>query len=248
MALVELKLSSIPGKSRLAEVLLHAPKGNTLSVSVLDELIDVLQQIHTQEFGCLTISGGNHVFSVGADIDQLLEPEIGEVLLERLSKAISLITTFEGISIAAISGFALGGGAELALACDYIAGNDNSRIGFPEVSLGVIPGGGATQLLPNRIGVAKSIELILTGRIVAGQEAARMNLIDVCIGSEALSGWSLAFAEQIVSSNIDQIRYIKKLTSATVNVDNTELLRERIALLRLTKTLSKLDKSHLIKD
>ena len=248
MALVELKLSSIPGKSRLAEVLLHAPKGNTLSVSVLDELIDVLQQIHTQEFGCLTISGGNHVFSVGADIDQLLEPEIGEVLLERLSKAISLITTFEGISIAAISGFALGGGAELALACDYIAGNDSSRIGFPEVSLGVIPGGGATQLLPNRIGVAKSIELILTGRIVAGQEAARMNLIDVCIGSEALSGWSIAFAEQIVSSNIDQIRYIKKLTSATVNVDNTELLKERIALLHLAKTLPKLDKSQIVKD
>ena len=248
MALVELKLSSIPGKSRLAEVLLHAPKGNTLSVSVLDELIDVLQQIHTQEFGCLTISGGNHVFSVGADIDQLLEPEIGEVLLERLSKAISLITTFEGISIAAISGFALGGGAELALACDYIAGNDSSRIGFPEVSLGVIPGGGATQLLPNRIGVAKSIELILTGRIVAGQEAARMNLIDVCIGSEALSGWSIEFAEQIVSSNIDQIRYIKKLTSATVNVDKTELLKERRALLHLAKTLPKLDKSQIVKD
>ena len=112
----------------------------------------------------------------------------------------------------------------------------------------MIPGGGATQLLPNRIGVAKSIELILTGRIVAGQEAARMNLIDVCIGPEALSRWSLAFAEQIVSSNIDQIRHIKELTSATVNVDSTELLRERVALLRLAKTLPKLDKSQLIKD
>ena len=248
MELVELKLSSIPGKSRLAEVLLHAPKGNTLSVSVLDELIDVLQQIHTQEFGCLTISGGNHVFSVGADIDQLLEPEIGEVLLERLSKAISLITTFEGISIATISGFALGGGAELALACDYIAGNDNSRIGFPEVSLGVIPGGGATQLLPNRIGISKSIELILSGRIVSGQEAARMNLIDVCVGAEAVSGWSLAFAEQIVGSNIDQIRHIKELISATVNVDSAVLLRERMALLRMAKTLPKLDKSQIVKD
>ena len=75
-----------------------------------------------------------------------------------------------------------------------------------------------------------------------------MNLIDVCIGPEALSGWSLAFAEQIVSSNIDQIRYIKKLTSATVNVDNTELLKERIALLHLAKTLPKLDKSQIVKD
>lgn len=243
MSLVNLKLTNLPGKSGLAEVVLCAPKGNTLSISVLNELIDVLELICAQEIGCLMISGGSHVFSVGANTDQLLAPDMGEVLLDRLSRACNLIKTFEGVSFATISGFALGGGAELALACDFIAGNENSKIGFPEVSLGLIPGGGATQLLPNRIGVAKSIELILTGRIVAGKEAAKMNLIDVCVDADVLSEWSLAFAEQIIRSNIDQIRYVKELTSASFSVNSVLLLRERMALLNLAQILRTLDNS-----
>jgi enoyl-CoA hydratase/carnithine racemase len=143
-----------------------------LTLSLLDELIRVLQSLKTEQCGCLIISGGNHVFSVGADPKQLLALETCEEVLERLSQVNDLITKFEGITIAAIAGYALGGGAELALACDFIVGNESSRIGFPEVSLGIIPGGGATVRLPLRVGVAKSIELILTGRVLTGSDTA----------------------------------------------------------------------------
>lgn len=206
-----------------------------LTISLLDELIRVLQSLRTEQCGCLVISGGNHVFSVGADPKQLLALETCEEVLERLSQANDLIAKFEGITIAAIAGYALGGGAELALACDFIVGNENSKIGFPEVSIGVIPGGGATVRLPHRIGVAKSIELILTGRVLSGSEALSLNLIDSFTGSIQPSKWSREFAEQITRSKHNQIHSVKQLLRASFEDRSVLLTKERSLLVQILR-------------
>ena len=214
---------------------MNAPRGNMLTLSLLDELIRVLQSLRTEQCGCLVISGGNHVFSVGADPKQLLALETCEEVLERLSQTNDLIAKFEGITIAAIAGYALGGGAELALACDFIVGNDTSKIGFPEVSIGVIPGGGATVRLPHRIGVAKSIELILTGRVLSGTEALSINLIDSFTGSIQPSKWSREFAEQITRSNHNQIHSVKQLLRASFEDRSVLLTKERSLLVQILR-------------
>lgn len=206
-----------------------------LTLSLLDELIRVLQSLRTEQCGCLVISGGNHVFSVGADPKQLLALETCEEVLERLSQTNDLIAKFEGITIAAIAGYALGGGAELALACDFIVGNETSKIGFPEVSIGVIPGGGATVRLPHRIGVAKSIELILTGRVLSGTEALSINLIDSFTGSIQPSKWSREFAEQITRSNHNQIHSVKQLLRASFEDRSVLLTKERSLLVQILR-------------
>lgn len=223
------------GECRIAEIKMNAPRGNMLTLSLLDELIRVLQSLRTEQCGCLVISGGNHVFSVGADPKQLLALETCEEVLERLSQTNDLIAKFEGITIAAIAGYALGGGAELALACDFIVGNETSKIGFPEVSIGVIPGGGATVRLPHRIGVAKSIELILTGRVLSGTEALSINLIDSFTGSIQPSKWSREFAEQITRSNHNQIHSVKQLLRASFEERSVLLTKERSLLVQILR-------------
>jgi enoyl-CoA hydratase/carnithine racemase len=223
------------GECRIAEIKMNAPRGNMLTLSLLDELIRVLQSLRTEQCGCLVISGGNHVFSVGADPKQLLALETCEEFLERLSQTNDLIAKFEGITIAAIAGYALGGGAELALACDFIVGNETSKIGFPEVSIGVIPGGGATVRLPHRIGVAKSIELILTGRVLSGTEALSINLIDSFTGSIQPSKWSREFAEQITRSNHNQIHSVKQLLRASFEDRSVLLTKERSLLVQILR-------------
>ena len=223
------------GECIIAEIKMNAPRGNMLTISLLDELIRVLQSLRTEQCGCLVISGGNHVFSVGADPKQLLALETCEEVLERLSQANDLIAKFEGITIAAIAGYALGGGAELALACDFIVGNETSKIGFPEVSIGVIPGGGATVRLPHRIGVAKSIELILTGRVLSGSEALSLNLIDSFTGSIQPSKWSREFAEQITRSKHNQIHSVKQLLRASFEDRSVLLTKERSLLVQILR-------------
>lgn len=235
MLSISTNVFQLSGESRIAEIKMNAPRGNMLTLSLLDELILVLQSLRTEQFGCLIISGGNHIFSVGADPKQLLALETCNEVLERLSQTNDLIAKFEGITIAAIAGYALGGGAELALACDFIVGNETSKIGFPEVSIGIIPGGGATVRLPHRIGVAKSIELILTGRVLSGTEALSFNLIDSFIGSLQPSKWSHEFAEQITRSRINQIHSVKQLLRASFEDRNALLAKERSLLVQILR-------------
>ena len=226
------------GKCRVAKITMNGPKGNVLTISLLDELINTLHGFETEQCGCLILSGGNHFFSVGADTKQLLALETCEAVLERLSQANDLIAKFKGITIAAIAGYALGGGAELALSCDFIVGNETSRIGFPEVSLGIIPGGGATVRLPSRVGVAKSIELILTGRVLSGSEALEFNLIDFNVGSIQPSTWSYEFAKQLTRSSNQQIHAVKNLLRASF--ENREVLfsNEQLSLVEILKNHS----------
>lgn len=215
MISIDTEFVQLPGRSCFAKMRMSGHKGNQLSLSFLDNLCYVLQDLNNKELSCLIISGGNHVFSVGLDTKQLFAPETSKDILESLAAVNRLIENFEGITVSSVAGYALGGGAELALSCDVIVGDVSTKMGFPEISHGIFPGGGATSKLPRRLGISKSLELILTGKILSGSEAWEANLLDFYIDTMRLSEWSQNFAEKISRASLDQIRSVKRLVTGS---------------------------------
>ncbi len=186
----------------IAVVRLDRPKANALSKALLRQLGDIADRLLALPPHAVVIHGGERIFAAGADISEfggIKEAiETAGVFHEVLNK----IASIPRVTIAAINGFALGGGCELAMACDFRVAASDSKLGQPEVLLGLIPGGGGTQRLPRLVGVAKAKDLIYSGRAVSAQEALEIGLIDrisepVKVFSEAYD-WALSFAKGAV--------------------------------------------------
>lgn len=170
-------------KNRVSLLTIHRPeKLNALNSAVLNELDQLFQMLRNDEkTGAIIITGaGDKAFVAGADIKELssLTKEQGEHLSAAGQAIFDQIESFSKPVIALINGYALGGGAELAMACHVRIATDNALIGLPEVSLGLIPGYGGTQRLPNLVGKSKAMEMILTGQPVKADEALRMGLVN----------------------------------------------------------------------
>ncbi|MCU1278001.1 MAG: enoyl-CoA hydratase/carnithine racemase [bacterium] len=161
---------------------------------------------------CILTGAGDKAFVAGADIAEMAEQgateargfatagrSVGDVL-ENMTKPV----------IAAVNGFALGGGCELALACDFIYASDKSKFGQPEVNLGVIPGFGGTQRLPRRIGAGRAMELILTGDLIGAEEALRIGLVNKIFPSAELMAETKKCAEKIASKGPLAIAYARR--------------------------------------
>lgn len=159
-------------------VRLDRPKVNALSLALLGELEEVAAQLAAEPPGAVVLWGGERCFAGGAEIPELLDPSTGPVLAGRFHRALDAVASIPRVTIAAVTGFALGGGLELALCCDFRVVASNVRLGCPEVQLGIIPGGGGTQRLPRLLGVSRAKELVLTGRPVLAQEAKAIGLAD----------------------------------------------------------------------
>lgn len=181
-----------------ALVRLDRPKVNALSAALLAELAGGLRELATASppVGALVLWGGERCFSAGADIAELVEGSSARSLIGALREALDLLTNFPQATIAAVTGFALGGGLELALACDLRVVAEGSRLGLPEVRLGVIPGGGGTQRLPRLVGPSRAKELIMSGRDVPADEAARIGLADAVAPSGDVLARALELASQ----------------------------------------------------
>ncbi len=161
----------------VALIRLDRPKANALSAAVLDQLHDVAMSLHHDPPGAVVLWGGRRIFAAGADIVELDgsgAPAVGA----NFARALGALAAIPRATIAAINGYALGGGLELALACDFRVCAEDARCGLPEVLLGVIPGGGGTQRLPRLIGSSRAKELILTGRQVRAEEALSIGLVN----------------------------------------------------------------------
>jgi enoyl-CoA hydratase/carnithine racemase len=162
----------------VAVITLDNPKMNALSTYVLHRLRAVFTELQNDLPGAVVITGGDRIFAAGADISEFNGPdEAYEIGLEFRS-AFDAIAAFPRVTIAAVSGYALGGGCELALACDLRIAADNAKFGQPEILLGIIPGGGGTQRLPRLIGPARAKDMILSGRQVRADEALSIGLAD----------------------------------------------------------------------
>ncbi len=186
----------------IAVVRLNRPKANALSKELLRQLGEIADQLLASPPHAMVIHGGERIFAAGADISEfggIKEAiETAGVFHEVLNKVASIPRA----TIAAINGFALGGGCELAMACDFRVAASDSRLGQPEVLLGLIPGGGGTQRLPRLVGVAKAKDLVFSGRAVSAQEALEIGLVDKVfepdkVFTEAYN-WALSFAKGAV--------------------------------------------------
>ena len=156
-------------------ITLNRPKQlNALCSPLMDELGQALKAYDADPaIGCIIITGSEKAFAAGADIAEMAPFSFAQVYNNNFISGWEVIRTIRKPVIAAVSGFALGGGCELAMMCDFIIAADTARFGQPEVTLGIIPGAGGTQRLPRAVSKAKAMDLILTGRMMKAEEAER---------------------------------------------------------------------------
>ena len=174
---------------RVGTIRLDRPPMNVLSSQVWREIGDAtIEAIERDDVGALVVYGGPKVFAAGADVKEFAHwtyqhaVQGGQVLQDSLN----VLARAPMVTIAAVSGYALGGGCEVALACDFRFAADNAKMGQPEVLLGLIPGAGGTQRLPRRIGLSKSKELVFSGRMVDMVEAEQIGLVDAIFPADDL--------------------------------------------------------------
>ena len=152
---------------------------NALSSDLMDGLIAQVEEWDADpELRCIVIAGSDEVFAAGADISAMAERSFQDVLSAPSARFWPRLAAVRTPLVAAVSGFALGGGCELALACDMIVASETAELGQPEILLGIIPGGGGTQRLARVIGKQRAMELVLTGRRIGAQEARELGIVN----------------------------------------------------------------------
>lgn len=178
-------------------VTLHRPKQlNALSDQLMDELGDALKAFDADAaIGCIVVTGSEKAFAAGADISAMAKFEFADVYgRDFISRNWETIRSVRKPVIAAVSGFALGGGCELAMMCDFIIASDNAKFGQPEIKIGIIPGAGGTQRLPRSLGKSKAMDMVLTARMMDAQEAERAGLVSRIVPVDKLMDEALAAA------------------------------------------------------
>jgi len=185
--------------ANVAIVRLQNGKVNSLSSAVLRELRSVAERLTEDPPGAVVIFGNERIFAAGADISEFGGPDEAREIGRLFFDALNAVAAIPRVVIAAVTGPALGGGCELALACDLRIASTSAKFGQPEILLGIIPGGGGTQRLARLIGPSRAKDLILSGRQVRADEAFRMGLIDELVEPEQFEDRVLERAEEFAA-------------------------------------------------
>jgi enoyl-CoA hydratase len=211
-------------------VRLNRPQAlNALNSTVLAELKAAYADFHADEnIGAIVLTGSEKAFAAGADIKEMQHLDFAEVYShDFLSGWVDVAKTRKPV-IAAVSGFALGGGCELAMMCDFIIASETAKFGQPEITLGIMPGMGGTQRLTRAVGKAKAMDLILTGRMMDAAEAERAGLVARIVPAEKLMEEALAAAAKIASLSRPSVLMAKEAVGRAFEVTLEEgLLFER---------------------
>lgn len=214
---------SLAKENKTAIITISRPEAlNALNGQVLEEFDSALDEAAADEdVRALIITGAGRAFVAGADIGVQSQFDVaagrqwgrkGSAILRKLEK-------IEIPTIAAVNGFALGGGCELALACDLIVASTKAKFGQPEVGLGITPGFSGTQRLPRKIGAAKAKELIFTGEMITGEEAERIGLVNQVVEPDALMETVKALAARIVKNAPIAVKYAKACIDRGLDMD-----------------------------
>ncbi|MQY42000.1 enoyl-CoA hydratase [Epibacterium sp. SM1969] len=176
---------------------------NALNTELLQELCDALEDADTSEkVRCIVVTGSEKAFAAGADIKEMSSKGFVEVFNENLfAKANDRIAAIRKPVIAAVSGYALGGGCELAMMCDFIIASDTAKFGQPEINLGVMPGMGGSQRLTRFVGKSKAMDMNLTGRFMDAEEAERSGLVSRVVPAKKLLDEATAAAQKIAEKS-----------------------------------------------
>ena len=216
---------------------LDRPKLNPLNGQVAQEIGEAVDEIHGRDdVRAVVVWGGERVFAAGADIKEMGERDAITMFryIGAFQDVYARLENLPQITIAAINGYALGGGCELALACDLRICASDSQLGQPEILLGVIPGAGGTQRLPRLVGVGRAKELIYTGRFVPAEEALRIGLVNEVVEPGAVYDRAVALAEGFASGPSVALMAAKQVIQSGIDIDKaTGILLERQAFAAL---------------
>jgi enoyl-CoA hydratase/carnithine racemase len=206
---------------------------NALSPELMEELASICERWDEDpEVRCIVIAGGDDWFAAGADIKVMAKRTLAETLTSPAARFWPRLAALRTPLVAAVSGYALGGGCELALACDMIVASESAQFGQPEILLGIIPGGGGTQRLARVMGKQRAMELVLTGRRIGAEEAHRLGIVTRLASSEGWLDAALELAAEVAERPPLAARLAKQAvlaaeeTALTAGLDHERRLYE----------------------
>ncbi len=200
---------------------------NALSFAIVGEIGEALDEVAASDARALVVTGaGGRAFCAGADIEELRElpPVAMRRQMRRGQDTFARLDDLPMLSVAAIDGFALGGGLELALACTFRVATAKSRLGLPEIKLGLIPGYGGTQRLPRFVGLGRAREIVMSGRFVQADEAGRIGLVERVVEGDVVDE-AVAFARTMTGFGLPALRLARDAVGRALDVDLQEGLR-----------------------
>jgi len=199
-------------RGRVGLISLNRPQAlNALNKVLLTELSETLAAFDSDSgIGAMVITGSERAFAAGADIKEMADASVADMMNSGYIELFDFIRTVNKPVIAAVSGFALGGGCELALSCDMIVASESARFGLPEVTLGVIPGAGGTQRLTRAIGKVLAMEVILNNRVLSATEALQFGLVNRVVPVERFLEEALSLAAEVAARAPIAVRHAKQ--------------------------------------
>jgi len=214
-------------RGKVALITLNRPQAlNALNSTVVAELNEALEGYDRDPgIGCVVITGSEKAFAAGADIKEMSELSFPQTYLDDFITSWDRVAQRRKPIIAAVSGFALGGGCELAMMCDIIIASDTAKFGQPEIKLGVMPGAGGTQRLTRIVGKAKAMEMCLTGRMMGAEEAERSGLVSRVVPADQLLEEALKTAETIASMSLPVAMLVKESVNRSYELTLSEGVR-----------------------
>ncbi len=210
---------------RVGVITLNRPKAlNALNDQLMDELGEALLSFDADSnISCIVITGSEKAFAAGADIGMMSKYNFTDVYKsDYITKNWETIRKVRKPVIAAVAGYALGGGCELAMMCDFIIAADNAKFGQPEIKLGIIPGAGGTQRLPRAVSKAKAMDMCLTARMMDASEAERAGLVSRVVAADKLLDEAMAAAKTIGEMSLPIVMMVKESINASFEASLSE--------------------------
>ncbi|MET9606975.1 enoyl-CoA hydratase [Streptomyces sp. NPDC006512] len=214
-------------KGRVALLTLNRPQAlNALNLQVMTEVVAAAEELDRDpEVGCIVLTGSAKAFAAGADIKEMRPRSYMDMYLSDWFTAWDRLGQVRTPTLAAVSGYALGGGCELAMLCDILLASDTAKFGQPEIKLGVIPGIGGSQRLTRAVGKAKAMELCLTGRTMGAEEAERAGLVSRIVPADELLAEALSVAETVAGMSKPVAMMAKEAVNRSFETTLTEGVR-----------------------
>jgi enoyl-CoA hydratase len=214
-------------RGKVGLIRLNRPQAlNALNRALVGEVTKAIDAFEADAaVGCMVITGSDKAFAAGADIKEMAEKTFADAFLGDFAASWDRAATARKPIIAAVAGFALGGGCELAMQCDLIIAADNAKFGQPEIKLGIIPGIGGTQRFTRAVGKAKAMDLILTGRMMDVQEAERSGLVARIVPLATLLDEAIKLAETIASMSLPSVLAAKEAVNRSFETSLAEGVR-----------------------
>jgi enoyl-CoA hydratase len=222
------ELILIERQDRVGLITLNRPQAlNALNNQLMREVMDALDEFDRDDsIGAMVITGNEKAFAAGADIKEMADKSITEMMDSDHVAVFGRIRTIQKPVIAAVSGWALGGGCEVALSCDMIVASESAKFGQPEITIGVIPGAGGTQRLTRAVGKAIAMEMILNNRTLTAQEAYQFGLVNRVAPVDGYLAEALKLAEEIASRAPLAVRAAKKMINQSYEMSLKDGLAE----------------------